>query len=231
MSQPPSPVDTVYATAVDTVYVEAVALPTRDHLVATARRLLDAEGLEPLTLREIARRGGLSHGAPLRHFPSLATLLSAVAAQGFRELMDAVDAAVAEARASATPLERLAAAGRGYVRFALGSPGVFALMFRPERLDPSDAELPRRRHGRVRPAPTAGRRRPGMGLSPRRLDDPPRRRRLGIGTRARAALAPGRAAGRRGPRAGAYTRIMNELMLGVRADAPRPRTRRRRTSR
>jgi AcrR family transcriptional regulator len=120
--------------------MEAVALPTRDHLVATARRLLDAEGLEPLTLREIARRGGLSHGAPLRHFPSLATLLSAVAAQGFRELMAAIDAALSAEPPGAGPLERLAAAGRGYVRFALGSPGVFALMFRPERLDQSDAD-------------------------------------------------------------------------------------------
>src|SRR5215468_5879713 len=119
--------------------MQAVALPTRDHLVATARRLLDAEGLEPLTLREIARRGGLSHGAPLRHFPSLAILLSAVAAQGFRELMESVGSAVGEAPPAASPVERLAAAGRGYVRFALGSPGVFALMFRPERLDPSDA--------------------------------------------------------------------------------------------
>ena len=119
--------------------MEAVALPTREHLVATARRLLDAEGLEPLTLREIARRGGLSHGAPLRHFPSLATLLSAVAAQGFRELIESMEGAVGEAPPGASPVERLAAVGRGYVRFALASPGVFALMFRPERLDPSDA--------------------------------------------------------------------------------------------
>jgi AcrR family transcriptional regulator len=130
---------TLSTRSVDDVYMEAVALPTRDRLVATARRLLDAEGLEPLTLREIARRGGLSHGAPLRHFPSLATLLSAVAAQGFRELMESVDTAVGEASPGASPVERLAAAGRGYVRFALGSPGLFALMFRPERLDPSDA--------------------------------------------------------------------------------------------
>jgi AcrR family transcriptional regulator len=120
--------------------MEAVALPTRDHLLATARRLLDTEGLEPLTLREIARRGGLSHGAPLRHFPSLSALLSAVAAQGFRELMDSVGAAAAEAGSDATALERLATAGRGYVRFALASPGVFALMFHPDRLDREDAE-------------------------------------------------------------------------------------------
>lgn len=119
--------------------MEAVALPTREHLLATARRLLDAEGLEPLTLREIARRGGLSHGAPLRHFPSLAALLAAVAAQGFRELMDSVDAATSAVGPDASALERLAGAGRGYVRFALASPGVFALMFHPDRVDVSDA--------------------------------------------------------------------------------------------
>ena len=115
--------------------MRAVALPTRDHLVATARQLLDAEGLEPLTLREIARRGGVSHGAPLRHFPSLAALMAAVAAAGFRDLITSVDAAVAEAAPDATALDRLAAAGRGYVRFASGSPGVFALMFHPDRVD------------------------------------------------------------------------------------------------
>jgi AcrR family transcriptional regulator len=120
--------------------MQAMALPTREHLIATARRLLDADGLEPLTLREIARRGGLSHGAPLRHFPSLATLLSAVAAQGFRELFASVEASVAGTPPRATALKRLAAAGRGYVNFALGSPGVFALMFRPERVDTSYAE-------------------------------------------------------------------------------------------
>src|SRR5262249_48525842 len=120
--------------------MQAIALPTREHLIATARRLLDDDGLEPLTLREIARRGGLSHGAPLRHFPSLATPLAAVAAQGFRELFASVDAAVAALPRRATALKRLAAAGRGYVDFALGSPGVFALMFRPERVDTSYAE-------------------------------------------------------------------------------------------
>lgn len=118
----------------------AVALPTREHLVATARQLLDAEGLEPLTLREIARRGGLSHGAPRRHFPSLAALMASVAAAGFRDLIACMDAAVAEAAPDATALDRLAAAGRGYVRFATGSPGVFALMFHPDRVDRDDRD-------------------------------------------------------------------------------------------
>jgi AcrR family transcriptional regulator len=119
--------------------MEAVALPTREHLIATARELLDREGLEPLTLREIARRGGLSHGAPLRHFASLASLLAAVAAQGFRELAASIDAAVAAAGPTATAREHLAAASRGYARFALANPGVFALMFHPDRIDKADA--------------------------------------------------------------------------------------------
>src|SRR6478736_4094345 len=44
---------------------------TRDRLVDTARAYLDAEGVEGIGLREIARRAGVSHGAPLRHFPTL----------------------------------------------------------------------------------------------------------------------------------------------------------------
>src|SRR5262249_59660112 len=81
-----------------------------------------------------------SDGAPLGHFPALAPLLVAVAAQGFRELFASVEAAVAALPRRAGALKRLAAAGRGYVDFALGSPGVFALMFRPERVDTSYAE-------------------------------------------------------------------------------------------
>lgn len=107
-------------------------------LVDSARAMLDEQGLDGLTLRAIARRAGVSHGAPLRHFPTLAALLSAVAAQGFRELIAAVDEQIAARDEGATALDRLAAAGRGYVHFAVGAPGVFTVMFRPERLDPSD---------------------------------------------------------------------------------------------
>jgi AcrR family transcriptional regulator len=107
-------------------------------LVDSARAMLDEQGLDGLTLRAIARRAGVSHGAPLRHFPTLAALLSAVAAQGFRELIAAVGEQIAARDEGATALDRLAAAGRGYVHFAVGAPGVFTVMFRPERLDPSD---------------------------------------------------------------------------------------------
>jgi AcrR family transcriptional regulator len=100
--------------------------------------MLDERGLDGLTLRAIARRAGLSHGAPLRHYPSLASLLAAVAADGFEELIAAVDAQTGALAAGAPALTRLAAAGRGYVTFAIGSPGVFTVMFRPERVDGTD---------------------------------------------------------------------------------------------
>ncbi|MGZ4803233.1 MAG: TetR/AcrR family transcriptional regulator [Acidimicrobiia bacterium] len=114
------------------------AAPTARRLVDSARSMLDEQGLDGLTLRAIARRAGVSHGAPLRHFPTLGALLAAVAAQGFRELIAAVDVQLAALAPDATALDRLAASGRGYVMFAIGSPGVFTVMFRPERLDVTD---------------------------------------------------------------------------------------------
>jgi AcrR family transcriptional regulator len=120
----------------------------RDRLLAAAHRVLTRDGLEGLTLRAIAREAGVSHGAPLRHFPSLAALLAAVAAEGFARLVATIDADLAAAEAgaaaatsaAATPRRRLAVAGRAYLRFALADPGVFSVTFRPERIDLTDAE-------------------------------------------------------------------------------------------
>jgi AcrR family transcriptional regulator len=119
--------------------VAATPLPTRDRLVDTARAYLDAEGVDGIGLREIARRAGVSHGAPLRHFPTLGALLAAVAAEGFRDLHTSVDTAV-RARASTDPLGRLKAAAHGYVDFARTNPGVFALMFRADLCDVADVD-------------------------------------------------------------------------------------------
>ncbi len=111
---------------------------TAQRLVDSARLMLDEQGLEGLTLRAIARRAKVSHGTPLRHFPSLASLLSAVAAEGFRELIASIDTQIGRLGDGATALDRLAASGRGYVHFAVDNPGVFTVMFRPERLDVTD---------------------------------------------------------------------------------------------
>lgn len=93
-----------------------------------------------VSLREIARRCGVSHAAPAHHFRDRAALLSALAAEGFDGLAAALDAAQAPGGR-----ERLAAQGRAYVGYALGAPGHFPVMFRPELTDDHDVELVRAR--------------------------------------------------------------------------------------
>src|SRR5688572_19717424 len=61
---------------VDTVYM------TKDRLLECALGMVADEGVGSLSLRAIAKAAGVSHGAPLRHFPSRAALLSAVAVEG-----------------------------------------------------------------------------------------------------------------------------------------------------
>ncbi|MFF7453322.1 TetR/AcrR family transcriptional regulator [Kitasatospora sp. NPDC008115] len=119
----------------------------RARLVAAGVELLALEGVHALTLREIARQAGVSHGAPRRHFATHAELLAAIARHGFGELDAALgldgrdtggtcaDREPAEARAR---LERLA---RGYLAFAADRPGMFELMFRHDVLEGSGAEL------------------------------------------------------------------------------------------
>ena len=120
----------------------------RDRLLQAARDVLADEGLEGLSLRAIARRAGVSHGAPLRHFPTLASLLAALATEGFDRLVDTVDADLAAAEKAAADAgapppgarRRLGVAGRAYIRFALADPGVFSVTFRPERVDVTDPD-------------------------------------------------------------------------------------------
>jgi AcrR family transcriptional regulator len=111
---------------------------TRQELIAAARAHLDTHGLDGLTLRQVARAVQMSHGAPLRHFSGLSSMLSAVTADAFDELVAMVSQHVDAA--GADPLHRLRAAGQGYVEFAIANPGPYELMFRPERLDRTDAD-------------------------------------------------------------------------------------------
>jgi len=109
--------------------------PLSERLVAIAEELLEEEGLGALSMREVARRAGVTHGAPLRHYKSFASLLSEVAGGGFRDLEAAVDEAAASVAPGSGPTARLAAAARAYVACAVKRPGRFAVMFRPELLD------------------------------------------------------------------------------------------------
>ena len=106
----------------------------RRRVLAASEALLESEGLAALSLREVARRAGVSHQAPYHHFPDRESILAALVAQGFDDLTGRLDAAISGAD-SADPKKALISAGEAYVRFALDRPGVFRVMFRPEIVD------------------------------------------------------------------------------------------------
>jgi AcrR family transcriptional regulator len=99
-------------------------------LLDASLSLIDERGLAGLSLREVARRAGVTHQAPYHHFKDRAALLAALADEGFALLLASMQAQQAKARRS--PEAQLTAAGLGYVKFALEHPAHFRLMFRPE---------------------------------------------------------------------------------------------------
>lgn len=108
----------------------------RDALISATDALLLERGVAGFSLREAARRAGVSPGAPAHHFGSVSGLLSEVARIAFESLAEhlAVDA-------SWPPARRMREQGLGYVRFALGQPGRFHLMFRKDLLSPEHPGL------------------------------------------------------------------------------------------
>jgi len=96
-------------------------------LVGEALKLVEERGVAGLTLREVARRAGVSEAAPYRHFASKDALVAAVAEDGFQSMLARVRRALAGA--SADPAERLEAVGAAYVRFAVERPAHFRVMF------------------------------------------------------------------------------------------------------
>jgi AcrR family transcriptional regulator len=99
----------------------------RRALLDEALRLVEELGPAALTLREAARRAGVTEAAPYRHFRSKDALVAALAAEGFAELLARVRRALA--RAGAAPAGRFAALGTAYVRFARDRPAHFRVMF------------------------------------------------------------------------------------------------------
>ncbi len=110
----------------------------RNTLIAQGVALLEEAGLAKLSLRAIAARAGVSHAAPKNHFANLRSLLTAMAAEGYRRHVAFMRAGLPK-RASRTA--KLAAAMHGYVRFAREHPHLFALMFSSDLCDLDDPEL------------------------------------------------------------------------------------------
>lgn len=103
----------------------------RPVLLRAAARVLEKGGPAALSLRALARRAGVSHNAPYRHFADREALLAALAADGFRLL--------GEALAGASRREM----GEAYVQFALEHPQLFRLMFGGHLSFSSHGELER----------------------------------------------------------------------------------------
>src|SRR5271168_2514545 len=99
----------------------------RTALLAEAERTLRERGAQELSLRELARDVGVSHGAPRRHFADRQALLDALAEAGFQrlgaELLEAATQAGTDFEA------RLRAVGGAYIRFATDDAALLELMF------------------------------------------------------------------------------------------------------
>lgn len=99
-----------------------------ESLIDAAGAVLEEEGLEALSLREVARRAGVSTAAPYHHFADKQALLVALAIDGFDDLEAALSRATKRAP---TARARLQAVADGYLRFAKQRPAVYQLMFSP----------------------------------------------------------------------------------------------------
>ncbi|MFC9385257.1 TetR/AcrR family transcriptional regulator [Streptomyces venezuelae] len=102
----------------------------RQAVLAAALDVIAADGPGALSLRDLARRAGVSHAAPAHHFKDRTGLLTAVAAEGYELLAEAL---------AATP--DLRERGVRYVRFAVEHPAHFQVMFQPELLRADDPAL------------------------------------------------------------------------------------------
>jgi AcrR family transcriptional regulator len=109
-----------------TALLSAVDEGVREHDVAS------------LSLREVARRAGVSHAAPAHHFGDKAGMLTAFATDSFALLRDRL--AAAREAGAATDGSDLLRIGLAYIRFAVDEPGRFAVMFRPEHLHTDDPD-------------------------------------------------------------------------------------------
>jgi AcrR family transcriptional regulator len=121
----------------------------REALLEAAERMIDDAGPETVTVREAARRAGVSPGAPFRHFASRTALLTAVAERAMARFL----AEIARAEASADradPAARLAALGRAYARWALRHPEQFRVISTRSLIDFDGSPTLRRDNDAIR---------------------------------------------------------------------------------
>lgn len=101
----------------------------RERIVEAARDIVSEQGLDALSMRALALRIDHSPGTIYHHFQDKEELLGSVMTEGFKRLGASMAREIEKVGAGAGPLERYAATGRAYARFALENTGYFRAMF------------------------------------------------------------------------------------------------------
>jgi AcrR family transcriptional regulator len=96
-------------------------------MIQATERMVAELGPEAVTVREAARRAGVSSGAPFHHFPTRQALMTAVAEEATHRLRLRIEEAVAEIPESKSP-RRLRAIGRAYLRWVIDNPAQFKVV-------------------------------------------------------------------------------------------------------
>jgi AcrR family transcriptional regulator len=114
----------------------------RRSVIETAMGMLREDKGWQFTLREVARRAGVSHAAPYKHFPDKASLLSEMALIGFDRLREALTTAKPQQPNSLR--DEFFAVARAYVRFGTSNPALYRLMFSADAGKAADVHLSER---------------------------------------------------------------------------------------
>jgi AcrR family transcriptional regulator len=113
----------------------------RATLLVAAGAELAARGIEGFSLRQIAKRAGVSHAAPKYHFGNVRGLLTAFAVRGFENMLECIDHDTAILGSAATDIDRYFAVSHGYLRFAIENSAQFDVMFKVKLFDETNANL------------------------------------------------------------------------------------------
>src|SRR5262245_65762775 len=100
----------------------------RQKVLNASLALIDEGGLDRLSMREVARKAGVSHQAPYHYFGDREAILAALAGEGFSRLGQSLMRAAA--RGASKPVKAVAAMGRAYVEVALGNTASFQAISR-----------------------------------------------------------------------------------------------------
>ncbi|NQT60680.1 MAG: TetR/AcrR family transcriptional regulator [Bacteroidetes bacterium] len=99
----------------------------KNTLISSGLEILSEEGIGSLSLRNVAKRAGVSHAAPYRHFKNRESLIAAIAEEGYKKLSDTIT--ISASLYPQNPELQLKEAGWGYIQFAVENPEHLKVMF------------------------------------------------------------------------------------------------------